>query len=694
MKRALILVLLSLSCSRPESISPVVPQGAPVIVISIDTLRADRLPAYGYGAVKTPAIDALRADSILYSNAWSHCPMTLPSHVSILTGLLPYEHGVRNNIGYRFDAAKYESLPVMLRRLGYATGAAVSAYVMRGGTGLGPAFDFYDDRTSGLENVSAGNVSRSGSETLAAAEPWIAQNASRPFFFLFHIFEPHAPYEGSYDAEVEASDAIVGRFIEKLKAAGVYQRATIIFLSDHGEGLGDHGEGEHGVFLYREALHVPLMIKLPNADRRGTKVDAPVQLIDVAPTVAVLAGEKPAKGMRGLSLVGALPAERSIYSETLLPRIHFGWSDLRSIAGNRHHFIEAPRPELYDYVADPREKRNIISEERRTFAAMKRELERHAAAFAAPSSIDSEEAEKLAALGYIGQARTSGAAENLPDPKDAIGDLEALRRASAVESSGDLRGAAAQYRALASRNPRFADAWLRLATLHERFGERDAAIDTYRRALTAAPELASHLAVRIGSLYLQTGKLDEAAAHAELALKSSPGAAHHLLGRVALARRDFATAEREARAAAEDPAFRGPAAVLQALVLVQQGRLAPALHLLDRVRSETGAATAVRDLESTRGDILARMERGDEAEAAFQAEIRSFPQNREAWSRLALLYFASGKPEEGAGALEKMFEASRDPSTAVMAAEIAEAVGENGLAAAWRRRAGGRNLPR
>src|SRR5687768_4482839 len=389
MKRALLLILLSLACNRSEMIAPVeVRPGAPIIIISIDTLRADRLPAYGYQGVETPSIDALRADSILYSNAWSHCPMTLPSHVSILTGLLPYEHGVRNNIGYRFDSAKHAPLPSMLRRRGYATGAAVSAYVMRGATGLGQAFDFYDDRTSGQENVAAGNVSRAGDGTLAVAEPWIAQNASRPFFFLFHIFEPHAPYEGSYDAEVVAADRIVGRFLERLKSSGVYDRAVIVLLSDHGEGLGDHGEGEHGMFLYREALHVPLLIKLPNGERRGTTVTEPDQLIDVAPTIAALAGVEAPGTLRGLSLLGQLPAERSIYSETLLPRIQFGWSDLRSLAGARHHFIDAPRAELYDYVSDPGEKRNVIADERRTFAAMKRELDAHSAAFAGPSSID------------------------------------------------------------------------------------------------------------------------------------------------------------------------------------------------------------------------------------------------------------------------------------------------------------------
>src|SRR5688500_12468555 len=169
------LFLFLVACQRREASEPAaaVFEDAPVIIISIDTLRSDHLPAYGYRGVATPAIDALRADGILYRNAWSHCPMTLPSHVSMLTGVLPYAHGVRNNLGYRFDASRHDSIPAMLRRAGYVTGAAVSAYVMRGDTGLGPLFDFYDDRTSGQENVAAGSLSRSGPDTVSAAEPWI-----------------------------------------------------------------------------------------------------------------------------------------------------------------------------------------------------------------------------------------------------------------------------------------------------------------------------------------------------------------------------------------------------------------------------------------------------------------------------------------------------------------------------------------
>lgn len=605
MRRFLPLLLL-LACSRAE------PSRPPVILISIDTLRADHLPAYGYRAISTPNIDALRADGILYENAWSHCPMTLPSHVSMLTGLLPYQHGVRNNIGYTFSG--HDTLPALLKRAGYATGAAVSAYVLRGATGVGPLFDFYDDDVAGgAANVGIGEVARDGFATEAVAGQWIAAQTS-PFFFFLHLFEPHTPYEGGYDAEIVKSDAIVGRFLQRLKDSGIYDDALIILTSDHGEGLGDHGEGEHGVFLYRETMQVPLIVKLPKGDRRGTTIAHPVQLTDIMPTVAAMLEDRQ-------PILLDPPPSRRIYAETMLPRIHFGWSELRSLADARHHFIDAPRVELYDLSKDPRERTNIASEERRVLAEMRRDMGPHTVELAPPSSVSGEDAEKLAALGYIGSVRSVSG--ELPDPKDRIADLEALKAARSL----------ADFQAIVQRNPQFADAWLRMAALQERLGMVEEAIASYRAGINAAPMLAAQNASAVGALYLRLGKLAEAEAHARLADN------HHLLGRVALARRDYATAEREARAAMNDRLWRGPAMVLLAQVHVAQGRLGEALAMLQN-------APPARDLEATRGDILARMERVDEAVAAFEKEIAAYPENYDAYAKLALLQLALGRDAE------------------------------------------------
>ncbi|HEX2061643.1 MAG TPA: sulfatase, partial [Thermoanaerobaculia bacterium] len=414
MKRVLLLcaVLLPAACSREQK-APL--EHAPVILISVDTLRADRLPAYGYTKVATPHLDALRRDAILFANAYSHCPMTLPSHVSMLTGLLPTEHGVRNNLGYRFDATKHATLPQLLKQRGYTTGAAVSSYVLRADTGLGAAFDFYDDAIPVAASGSASEHQRSGTATLAAARQWISRNASQPFFFFFHLYEPHSPYTppepfrsryaDAYDGEVAHADAITGEFLAFLKQSGIYDRALILFTSDHGEGLWQHGEDQHGILLYREVLHVPLLVKLPDNARAGETVSAPAALIDLLPSIVK---------SEGVDLLGGTIPARRIYSETFYPRIHLGWSELRSLIDERHHFIEAPRAELYDVVADPAETKDLAATERRVAASMRAELQRYPSALQELQNIDPEDAKKLAALGYLGSVQPGSKSGPLP----------------------------------------------------------------------------------------------------------------------------------------------------------------------------------------------------------------------------------------------------------------------------------------
>jgi len=211
----------------------------PVVLISIDTLRADHVPCYGYAGGETPNLDAFRRDAILFQNAYSHCPLTLPSHLSMLTGLLPAEHGVRDNIGYRFDSAKHSSLPSLLRPHGYATGAAVSAFVLRGATGIGSAFDFFDDAIEGpVSRMALSEVQRPGAETVARSIAWLEKRRDGRFFFFLHLYEPHTPYSPPepfrsrlrlpYDGEIAAADSCVGSFLQALKRLGFYDRALVV----------------------------------------------------------------------------------------------------------------------------------------------------------------------------------------------------------------------------------------------------------------------------------------------------------------------------------------------------------------------------------------------------------------------------------------------------------------------------------
>jgi len=659
----LTLVAIVASCKRREGASTThVYKDAPVIIISIDTLRADHLPAYGYKNVDTPNIDRFRRDATLFENAYSHVPLTLPSHISMLTGALPPDNGVRNNIGYAFDAAKHETIPSLLHKNGYTTGAAISAYVLRGSTGIRDAFEFYDDAVEVRGGEAQGELQRAGESTAAIAERWIGEQRDHPFFFLLHLFEPHSPYTPPepfksryalpYDGEIAAADAIVGQFIDDLKSKKIYDRAIIVLMSDHGEGLDEHGESEHGIFLYREALHVPLMVKLPNGDQANRSISQPVGLIDIFPTIAALTTGVTPPTLRGQSLFTPA-AHRALYAETLYPRIHLGWSDLRSLIDDAHHFIKAPRPELYDFAHDPVERENILERERRTYAAMRQQLDAYGSEMQAPSNIDPEEAKKLAALGYL--SSTSQSTGPLLDPKDRIGDIESMRAAALRENGGDVAGAIGDYKRILASNPNFADAWMKLARAQVSVGDYEAAIESYKRSIQVAPMLAGGNAIQIASLSLNLGRVDDAEKNAHLGEKTNPIDAHVLLGRVAMSRRDYARAESEARAALavqnDDP----NAQVLLAQVLTEQHRFDDAMRVLDALAPrEAKQPVALADF--VRGDLLARTGHPEQAEAAFKKEIAQFPAELQAYANLTALLWFEGRRDEARQTLAMMVQ--------------------------------------
>jgi len=681
---ALLFLFAALACRKPET--PAVRySGAPVILISIDTLRADHLPAYGYKNVATPNIDKLRADGILFSHAYSHVPLTLPSHVSILTGELPPDNGVRNNIGFPFDAAKHPTLPQLLKKNGYATGAAVSAYVLRGNTGLAAAFDAYDDDVAVTAGEALGKLRRPGMETEAVAERWIDAHAREPFFYFLHLFEPHAPYD-SYDGQIAAADAIVGKFIDHLKTAGIYDRAIIVLLSDHGEGLGQHGEDEHGVFLYMEDIHVPLIVKLPNGKQANSAVDAPAQLIDVFPTLASLTGIDVAAG-KGHSLLdlASLPPRR-IYSETLYPRIHLGWSDLRSMVDDKFHFIDAPRAELYA-TSDSAETKNVLGDERRVAAAMRKDLEPFSREMPTIATVDPEEAKKLEALGYLGSAAGNSSGP-LPDPKDAINQIALLKEASRLAQAGKSDEAIAGYRRVIAMNPRLTDAWTLLAQHYEHIGRYEDALETYKRCIEVAPSVAGELALSIANVDLLLNRFDEAIANADAGMKVNPGNAHLVSGRAKLnlGRLDDATADATAAIATFN--YKPAGHVLLAQIYTKQRKLADAARQID----EALAAASERKLEPppllffVRGDILARMNQIPAAIDAFNEEIRRYPGDRQAYANLTVIYLLQGDRARANETMERLVRANPDRRSYELAAKTFAEMHDEADAQRWRHR--------
>jgi choline-sulfatase len=684
----------------------------PVVFISIDTLRADRLAMYGGARTRTPNIDRLAADGVLFENAYSHSPQTLPSHTSILSGELPFEHGVRDNIGFAVKSGQ-RFLQHDLKDAGYATGGFVSAYVLREQTGFSQGFDTFDDELPPASpEEPLGQVQRGGEQTVAAAIKWVdaqlpeagsrkpevdsripeagsrkpeagsptvAPSAKVGRFFLFaHIYEPHTPYapparfanKDPYDGEVEYADEIVGKLLDHLRAKHLYDDAMIVLFADHGEGLGDHGEEEHGIFLYRETTHVPLIIKLPGS-KGGRRVTTPVQHIDLVPTVleavrgsSVLVKQEGAQGPRGRSVLpllkgtGDIPAA-SIYSEALSPRYHFGWSELYALSDERYRFIRAPNDELYDIAQDAGERKSLTAERPQVRSAMRSALDRiiAGASVTAPAAVSGEDRQKLAALGYVGTQTASSlqlSGDQLPDPKDKIEVLRTYRRATLLAGEGRFADAAALLEQLVAGDPGMTDVWLQLAEAQNRQGRLDAALAAYKQVIARDPKNPAALTGATGVL-LRAGRIDEANAHAELAVDAAPAIAHEMLARIAVHQGDEAAARRHAQLAQQADSSLPMPAFIEGLILHTHGDYAAAAQrLLEAKRAMASRTEQVADLNYLAGDSLARLERYAEAEQLFRTELATFPAHVRARAGLAMLYKATGRDAEAERAVDEI----------------------------------------
>jgi arylsulfatase A-like enzyme/tetratricopeptide (TPR) repeat protein len=671
------------------------PVSGPIIIISVDTLRADRLPAYGYKNVRTPAIDALAADGVVFERAYSHAPQTLPAHTSMLSGRLPFETGVRDNLGFVVKPGE-RLLPQMLRERGFTTGGVVSAYVLRKETGINQGFDFFDgDMPAGSPELSIAQVQRDGTVSEQIAEGWLdAQRSSRVFLFL-HLYEPHKPYApperfaefAPYDGEIAYTDEIIGKLVRYLKTHQLYDRSTIVLVADHGEGLGDHGEQEHGLFVYDEAIHVPLIIKQAENIGAGRRVSEVVQHLDLVPTILDYVKAPIPGNLRGRSLKPVLDGtghlqEQAVYSEALYARYHFGWSELTALTDGRYRFIKAPRPELYDLEKDPHERQNVADDRTPSAVALRGALNRLIAGttIQAPGDVSPEARERLQALGYVG-AQTGVSAEpgdTLPDPKDKREILERYR--AAVDLAGERKWSKAigLLQEILQEDPEMADVWSQLAAFAVHIDRFDLVIDAYRHFIDLKPADPNGY-LGAASAYMRVRKLEEARAHAELAAEvaqetdaRSRASAHELLARLALLRHDADTAREEAALAQKADRTLPMPAYVDGRLLYDQGKYDEALPLFEQAIAalKKPATMQIAELHFYAADSLGRLERYPEAEKEFLEELRYFPQNIRARAGLAMLYQATGRSELAEKAIGDMIRTAPTSDAYALAARL------------------------
>lgn len=509
----------------------------PVILISVDTLRADHLSCYQAGRQPTPHIDSLAKNGTLFSQTSSPFPLTLPAHTALLTSTYPLANGVRDN-GVPLKSTAV-TLATVLKSAGYRTGAFVGSFVLDQRFGLSRGFDVYDGPLALRGKNASGEIDRKrpGAQVADAAMRWVERNPGAPFFLFLHLYDLHLPYdlpqdpklrhgETGYAAELAYEDRVIGDFLTFFDRRGLLEKALIVFTSDHGEGLGEHGESTHGYFIYQSTLHVPLIIHWPTGSRRmrQDRVDDATSLLDVAPTIMDAIGLRAPGEMRGRSLTGA-GSDREIYSESLYARNHFGCATLRSLRVGRYKYIEAPKPELFDLSSDPKELRNLYEQERSKAAALGGRLAALGATSPASqsgkaSSPTSETVTALRSLGYLAGPASPGREPGV-DPKDRIGDFERYFSALSLASAGRREESIRVLENLRDKLPGVAEIRINLGLNHKRLAQYAAAAREFKRAVELAPaDAQAHY--ELGSCYFQLRQLNEAIHELNAALAAEP----------------------------------------------------------------------------------------------------------------------------------------------------------------------------
>ena len=506
-----------------------------LLLVTLDTVRADHLGSYGFKAAQTPVLDRVAREGVRFADATTHAPITGPAHAGILTGRYPAHYGIRDNAATPVPPEAL-TLAEVLKNAGYRTGAFVGAFILDRAYGFDQGFEVFDAEFKGFDPRARLNAERPASAVVERAAAWLKSlPQGQPFFTWIHLYDAHSPYtppppldktfkDRPYDGEIAAVDQAIGSVISVLEQRGLLDRTLVAAIGDHGEGLGDHGEDAHGVFLYDSVLRIPWVMRLPVRERAGTVVNEQVRAIDLMPTVLEVLGVSSPAGIDGTSVAGVIggrPRQEvaPAYAETFYPKVHYGWSELRAVRVGDWKFIEAPRPELYSLRNDPAETSNVVDRQGALAGRLVVELTGIASGWSqaperqAPMP-DKETLERLKSLGYVGFTAPSASAGRGPDPKDMIAKLAAFSTLM-VGATADMRGgrreaAAAKLRKALAINPRAYDVHVTLGDVYLELKQYEKALGEYEAAAILNPASADPLIGAV-SVLLAQGKFDLAA---------------------------------------------------------------------------------------------------------------------------------------------------------------------------------------
>jgi len=577
-----------------------------IVIITLDTTRADRMGFLGSKKGLTPNLDALAREGAVFTRAYAQAPTTTVSHASLLTGSYPLYHTV-DGFGVPLPAS-VPTLPDLLRQRGYRTGAFVGAMILDPLNGLAPGFDrgfdVYDAgyRVRAPREARYGTLERRAADVVARAIKWLGAASPKPFFLWVHVFDPHEPYDppapyrakfaNPYDAEIAYVDASLGKLLAELKARKAWNNTWIAVMADHGESLGEHGERSHGVFLYDSTIHVPLAIKFPAGRFAGQRAGGRVGLVDVAPTALEVAGAPIPKQMNGQSLVGMLARnperEAPMYSETTYPANAFGWSATAALRTDKYLYIRSPRRELYDAAVDPDSTKNLADASKAQADRIAQQLDnfekfyRAGAPQKSASEMDPRLAEKLAALGYVA---ASGGNKNLngADPKDKIEVANQLHAAMLLNEDHEYEKMIPVLRKIVAGDPQIFAAEMMLGSALFETGQARESLVHLQKATELQPD-SGQAHFSLGRSLMVTGDPAGAAGHFEITVNRMPKwpLAHFLLGTAYAAQRQPAKAVESLRSATQLDGEHYGAHLMLGRILAVEGQPAAGLPYLER----------------------------------------------------------------------------------------------------------------